>query len=694
MSDAPYQLIIEQMNEGAATMTAQGVILYANRRLSELLKTPIAEIVGSTFDRFVRSHDQIRLHTLLHASKAQTCAGEVIARAADGAEVPLKLAFSRMTSVSSPIVCVIATDMSEARIRENELQAAHDELERRVAELARINTDLLNSRAAALNMMEDAVEARTALEQSNQELRREVAQRCEAQAALARSEDRYREMFMSDLSGAYVAAPNGKLLDCNPAFLAMFGFASLEEAQRVSMASLFKDPKAHTEMMEALAASGRMPYREQEYRTAAGKPLHLLESAVGVFDESGTLAEVRGYIVDTTARKELENQLRHAQKMEAIGKLAGGIAHDFNNVLCAILGYSELVLDRAQDDPAMVADLTEIRTAGERASRLTQQLLAFSRKTMAVPRQLNLNDVVTGVEKMLRRLIGEDVRLTIRTDRSLGKIKADPGLLDQVVMNLAINARDAMPRGGVLTLSTSNVTLDPAFVRSHVGSVAGEYVALTVSDTGHGIAPELIEHIFEPFFTTKAAGKGTGLGLSTVYGIVKQSGGYITVESVVGTGTTFTIYLPRVAAANEAIDVASASRLPTRGTETILIVEDETFVCDLVRKVLEPAGYTVLAASCAAEALAIAHNEPGPIDMLLTDVIMSDVHGPELAQQIRVLRPTIKVLYVSGFVDHAAVDLSALRLDEGFLAKPFTSEGLLTKVRERLDTVTPDNIHH
>jgi two-component system cell cycle sensor histidine kinase/response regulator CckA len=227
-----------------------------------------------------------------------------------------------------------------------------------------------------------------------------------------------------------------------------------------------------------------------------------------------------------------------------------------------------------------------------------------------------------------------------------------------------------------------------------VGSIAGDYVALTVADTGHGMPPEVIEHLFEPFFTTKAAGKGTGLGLSTVYGIVKQSGGYITVNSTVSVGTTFKIYLPRVAASGNAVVIERAARLVTGGTETILVVEDETFVCDLVRKVLEPVGYKVLLASSAAEALTVARKEPATIDLLLTDVIMSDEHGPELAQQIRAFRPTIKVLYVSGFVDHAAVDLTALRRDEGFLPKPFTSEGLLTKVRERLDTVAPDNIHH
>ncbi len=385
------------------------------------------------------------------------------------------------------------------------------------------------------------------------------------------------------------------------------------------------------------------------------------------------------------AVQQLEHQFRQAQKMEAIGRLAGGIAHDFNNILTAILGYSDLVLDTMDRGSHVAADVGEIKTAAERAARLTQQLLAFSRKQMAVSRLTDLNDVLGAMEKMLRRVIGEDVQLSIALAPALDIVRVDPGLLEQVVLNLVVNARDAMPGGGTLAIATSNRSLDAAFVQRHVGSTAGEHVALTVRDTGSGMPPDIAERIFEPFFTTKGAGAGTGLGLSTVYGIVKQSGGYIMVESEVGRGTTFTILLPRVAGCPEAIAGAAPAAATLDGSETVLLVEDETFVRTLIKRTLEPRGYRVLEAASGEEALAIEKRHAGAIDLLLTDIIMTDVNGPTLAAHLRARRPAMKVLYVTGFVDHAAVDLEGLSAGGAFLQKPFTGEVLATRVRQQLD---------
>jgi signal transduction histidine kinase len=387
-------------------------------------------------------------------------------------------------------------------------------------------------------------------------------------------------------------------------------------------------------------------------------------------------------------QRRLEEQLVQSQKMEGIGRLAGGVAHDFNNLLTAILGYAELMESQLEDE-GLKSELREIRLAGERAASLTRQLLAFSRRQVLQPRTLDLNTVVSDVEKMLARLIGEDITLVTRLEPALGSVKADPGQIEQVIMNLAVNARDAMPEGGTLTFETANAVLDADFVAVHPGALAGAHAVLMVTDTGTGMTDEVRSHAFEPFFTTKEKGKGTGLGLATAYGIVKQSGGYITVNSEAGRGTTFRIYLPRVEGAAVVPGRAASSSLSPTGTETILLVEDEAGVRKLSLTVLEAQGYVVLEAASGDMALKVARSEAAPIHLVVTDVVMPGMSGRELWDRLRVLRPETRVLFMSGYTDDAIARHGVLEPGLAFLPKPFTPFSLAQKVREVLDAGEP-----
>ena len=389
------------------------------------------------------------------------------------------------------------------------------------------------------------------------------------------------------------------------------------------------------------------------------------------------------FVTDISQRKKLEDQLLHAQKMEAVGRLAAGVAHDFNNLLTVIMGYVEMLMVEAEGQPDLVDYAQEIQYAANRASALTAQLLAFSRRQVSQPKVIDLNEVVTHSTKLLRRVIGEDIEIATHLDADLGKVKADPIHIDQVIMNLVVNARDAMGGGGKLTLETANTVLDDDYVGRHIGVKAGPYAMLAISDTGSGMSPEVRDRIFEPFFTTKEAGKGTGLGLSIVYGIVKQNHGEVMVYSEVGKGTTFKIYLPLVEVAAEA---ASQEAGPTelRGSETILLCEDEAGIRKLVRTMLDKQGYQVLEASSPQEAMQIAAAKNGAIHLLLTDVVMPQMSGFDLARAVRERRPGVKVLYMSGYTDNRVSSSWELAPDTPFLHKPFTAVNLAQKIREAL----------
>jgi len=509
-----------------------------------------------------------------------------------------------------------------------------------------------------------------------------------AQEALRRSEVNFRSLVTNAPYGICRCDSGGILLSANPALTSMLGFADAAELVGQNLMSLYADSHQWFLVADYLRASQRFNGLVADWVRKGGSPITVRLSGSTIRgEENAPFFEL--FAEDVTEHRALEQQLRQAQKMEAVGRLAGGIAHDFNNLLMVISGYCEFLLDRIGPDPIVRGPAQEISKAASRATSLTRQLLAFSRKQMLIPKVLDLNAIVTENFKMLTRLIGEDIDLVMVPGSDLGTVKADPGQIEQVIMNLAVNARDAMPRGGKLTIETINVSLDETYSRLHAPAEPGEYVMLVISDSGMGMDAETLSHIFEPFYTTKGA-RGTGLGLSTVYGIVKQSGGYVWVYSEPGKGTSFKIYLPRVSATGEPVTITAqaamaADQVP-RGHETILLVEDEATVRQLAREYLEAQGYTVMEAADGAAAMQLSRAHPGTIHLLLTDVIMPGMNGRELASQLAARRPEMKVLYMSGYTENAIGHNGTLDTGISLLQKPFTLPALKVKVREVLDT--------
>jgi PAS domain S-box-containing protein len=446
------------------------------------------------------------------------------------------------------------------------------------------------------------------------------------------------------------------------------------------IAECYPDPKDRRGVRNFIARSGG-EWGDFRTRTRDGRVINTTWAMMRLSDGlTITIGQ------DITERKALEEQLRQAQKMEAIGQLAGGIAHDFNNLLTAVIGYSELAMAKLKSGDPLGLYIGQIRQAGDRAQALTHQLLAFSRKQVLQPKLLNLNSVVSGIESLLRRLIGEDIELRTLLAPDLGTVKADPGQIEQVIVNLAVNARDAMPEGGkTLTIKTSNLDLGAASTLAYLAVKPGAYVTLAVSDTGAGMDEQTISHLFEPFFTTKEPSKGTGLGLATVYGIVKQSGGNISVYSEPGTGSTFKIYLPRVESTADHRQPTAEPEMALQGTETILLAEDEEIVRILVTEVVRGYGYQVLEASGPAEALLIGARHSGPIHLLISDVVMPEMNGPELSIRLQQFRPELKVLYMSGYTDSAIVQQRMMEEARNFIQKPFVPDALVRRVREILD---------
>jgi two-component system, cell cycle sensor histidine kinase and response regulator CckA len=504
--------------------------------------------------------------------------------------------------------------------------------------------------------------------------------------ALRDSETRYRRLFESAQDGILILdAETGLITDVNPFLVELLDYSRDEFlGKELWQIGLFSDIQASKSAFHELLSKKYVRYEDLPLRTKAGRPINV-EFVSNVYTEDCKRV-VQCNIRDITKRRRAEQsevQLRQAQKMEALGQLAGGMAHDFNNLLGVILGYCELL--ESQPDMAEAARkrmITEIYEAGSCAKGLTRHLLAFSRRQVLQPVFLDLNAVVKSVGTMLNRMIGEDVELVSVFGSDLGTIRADPNQIEQVLMNLAVNARDAMPQGGKITITTKNVEIDAAYVQQHPSAVTGSYVMLTVGDTGIGMDKETQSHIFEPFFSTKE-GNGTGLGLSTVFGIVKQSAGSISAYSEKGFGTMFSILFPRCMEPPSTVQVETITRV-LGGTETILLVDDAVALRDLTRRLLEDSGYTVLHAGEAMEAIRIAGQYKGPLPLLITDVIMPGLTGPALAERLTAGRPETRVLFTSGYADHN--DLQHPLLDCAFLEKPFTRDDLIRKVRELLDS--------
>ena len=506
-------------------------------------------------------------------------------------------------------------------------------------------------------------------------------------AAARAAERRYEALFHGAPVGLVRSLPDGRMLAANAAAARIWGYPDIGALLRVNSRELYADPADRARLLATIEASEGVEDFELQGRRGDGTLIWVNLGVRAEKDPAGQVLHYEWSVADITERKRLESELRQAQKLEAIGQLAGGVAHDFNNLLTVITGRSHLALGQLPADHIIRRHIELIQTTAERAAALTRQLLAFSRKQVLEPKVLDVNAVVMGVAPMLRRLIGEDLELVTVPAPDLGRVKADPSQLEQVIVNLAVNARDAMPQGGTLTIETGNVELDEAYTRRHPGANAGRFVMLAVSDTGHGMDAAVKARIFEPFFTTKDPGKGTGLGLATVFGIVKQSGGSIGVYSEPGQGTTFKVYLPRV---DEAVDRTATAAAPTlgRGSETILLVEDDDEVRALTRETLDGHGYAVIPAGDPVEALRLAGSHSGPIHLLVTDVVLPQLSGRGLAERLAPEHRDLRVLYMSGYTDDAIVRHGMLEEGTAFLQKPFTPHTLLRKVREVLDRRT------
>jgi two-component system cell cycle sensor histidine kinase/response regulator CckA len=519
---------------------------------------------------------------------------------------------------------------------------------------------------------------------------RDVTDQRASQEAAREAELRFRRIFESGISGIAVATMSGVITEANDTYLQMLGYTRADVyAGAVNWIAIspVESPASDLAALDRLRAEGVARPFEKEYVRKDGTRISVLVGAA-LLDHSRVLTVV----TDLTAQKKaalanvvLEEQLRQSQKMDAVGRLAGGVAHDFNNLLSVVLSYSEMILADLKEGDPLRADIQEIKLAGERAAALTRQLLVFSRQQAVETKVLVLNDVLEGMDRMLQRLVGEDVTLTCALGATLGRVRVDPGSLEQVIMNLVINARDAMPTGGKLTMETMNVSLDDEYVKSHHGAAPGSYVMLSVTDTGTGMDKPTLARIFEPFFTTKGLGKGTGLGLSTVFGIVQQAGGSVWVYSEPGLGTTFKVYLPRA-------DVAPAELPKTReptpvyGGETILLVEDDAQVRSVARGILRRHGYTVLESPSVGEAILLCTEHAGVIHLLLSDIVMPVMSGPALAKRLVAARPEMKVLFMSGYTDDAAVRHGVIDAAFAYLQKPLTVGTLTKKVRQVLES--------
>jgi two-component system cell cycle sensor histidine kinase/response regulator CckA len=616
-----HRILMEHANDAILVLGPGHGILHANRRAEELLGLPRPEIIGRNYNDFVPSEERGSADSerLLAQGSARVETRDL--RRADGTRVPVE--------ISSSVV----------RVNEESLVLA---------------------------------------------ILRDVGEREQAEAKLRDSEEQYRFLFENNPQPMWVYDEETlDFLAVNEAAVQHYGY-SRDEFLAMNLENIHPSeeiPALYDQAGQRAGPSASHSLRRWTHRKKDGMLIEVETTGNPILFQGRHARLILA--TDVTARASLEAQLVQAQKMDSIGRLAGGIAHDFNNLLGVITGYGALLKKRIPDDPRLRKYIEEILLAADRAVGLTSQLLVFSRKQVLEPRTLNLNVVVEDVEKMLRRLIGEDIQFETVFEKHLGLVKADPGQLGQVLMNLAINARDAMPRGGRLVIETANVSLDADYAHFHPGVEPGDYAMLAVTDTGQGMTPEIQAHIFEPFFTTKEAGKGTGLGLATVHGIVKQSGGHIWLYSEPGHGTTFKIYLPRIEGADAIDERAAVPAEIKRGSETVLLVEDDAPLRELVRECLTENGYTVLEAGKADEAEQLFDRHP--IHLLVTDVVMPMASGPALAERLRSLRSGLKVLYMSGYTDDAMARHGALDEGSAFLQKPFTAEALMRKVRDVLD---------
>ena len=676
-----HSVILSKMAEGICLIRGtDGTLVYANPKFERMLGHMWGDLQGKHLST-VSYQDEASPageteDPVLRLDARGETTYEVRLKAKDGELLFCRASMARFDHAEhGPVWVAVYEDISERKRADELIRAAHRDLQRGVQERT---TELSKANAALVYQM---------------------AERERAEREKFIHQARFRALIEKSADLIAVTSAEGNILYMTPGVNRVLGRESTElvgtscfdfvhsedrDQLRGVMAALLGDPS------KVVSFEFRALHRDGSVRRLEATATNMLaDQAI-----QGLVGNFRDITERKHAEEELrrtEEQLRQARKMEAIGNLAGGVAHDFNNLLSVILSYATMLsADLAVGDP-MREDLEEIRAAGERAAALTSQLLAFSRQQILNPKTLNLNEVVTGMELMLRRLIGNHIEFGMSTSPALGKITVDPGQIEQVIMNLALNARDAMPRGGRISFETANVDLDDRAMAEELGVTLGPYVTLTISDTGLGMDDATKRRMFEPFFTTKERGKGTGLGLATVFGIVKQSGGGIAVQSAPGMGTVFRVYLPRVGVGTP-VEWRSSQAPPSgtaRGTETILIVEDEDRVRGLARVILRRNGYQVLEAQSGGDALLICEQHAAAIDVLLTDVVMPRMSGRQLAERLRAVRPAMKVLFMSGYTDTAIVNRGVLDPGIAFLPKPITPDTLTRKIREVLDEPAP-----
>jgi PAS domain S-box-containing protein len=628
-SEERYRRIVEGTSEGVALMDSEGRITFANGRLADMLRYPREELLGRLASEFGPPESRRELEEkLARGMRGESGAHERPFLRRDGSSVWLELDVSPLFDANGNA--------------EGALGLFRDVSSRRRAE------EMRNRLAAIVESSDDAI-------------------------------------IGLDLDGTVTSWNRG----------AERLYQREAEAMIGQPVAVLTPPDLRGEQGELLARirdGERVLHRETRRLRADGSTVEVALTIWPIHDSSGRIAGISKIARNLTERRKAEaavrrteEQLRQAQKMEAVGSLAGGVAHDFNNLLSVILSYATMLSDSLTPGDPMRTDLEEIVKAGSRATDLTRQLLAFSRQQLLQPRVVDLNTIVANMQGMLRRVLGEHIELTMLMAQSLGKIFADPGQIEQVVMNLIVNARDAMPMGGKLTIETANAELDAEYAASHHGVTPGHYVMLAVTDGGIGMEPAVKARIFEPFFTTKGVGKGTGLGLSTVLGIVQQTGGHVWVYSEPGSGTTFRVYLPRTDRTAEQAPMPARTAEAIRGAETVLLVEDEEQVRRTMQLILRRHGYNVLEAENGGDALLLCEQYPATIHLLLTDVVMPRMNGRHLAERLATVRPHMKVLYVSGYTENAIVRHGILDAGIQYLSKPITPDALLRRVREVLD---------
>lgn len=532
------------------------------------------------------------------------------------------------------------------------------------------------------NLEATLLERNQTLEETNKRLKEEIGVRKSAEQRLAKSEENYRRWFNESFTADFVADDTGKILACNPSFARIFGFNSVKDALKASFTDFYPLASAVEDFFTLLKVVKKIEYYEAELVTAKGNRINVIGHIVGIFDRYDKLTGMRGYLVDNTAHKLLEEELRQSQKMEAIGRLSGGIAHDFNNLLTGIMGYSELLLQSMAEDDPLRKEVEEIKKAAKSASSLTRQLLAFSRKQVLSPTVLNFNEVILGMHEMLMRLIGEDIKLNLDLRDGLYKVKADRGQLEQVVLNLVINSRDALPNGGEITIRTANISVTEAVHIHNLLLKAGEYVLLEINDNGVGMDEETQAHLFEPFFTTKGMGKGVGLGLSTVYGIVTQTGGCPEIKSKLGEGTTVRIYLPRYLSEEKKKEDREEKSFDDREALNlkVLVVEDDKNIRQIIQVLLSQHGCEVFQAEDGEEGLAIFKREEGDFDLVITDVVLPRQSGPDMINQFLKIKEDLKIIYISGYTAPPEAMKIKLGPTSTFLQKPFIPAVLLEAI--------------